>query len=68
MFIVAVNSALIGLLWAAITGSLAAPMPVVAIAGALCGISFFGGSLFRSGLTFYRFWKTYTPKYPTPSE
>ena len=68
VFIVAVNSALIGLLGAAITGSLAAPMPVAAIVGALCGIAFFSGSVVRTGRAFSRFWKTYTPKYPSPSE
>lgn len=67
VFIVAVNSALVGLLAAAILGALGASTPLVITLGALSGAVFLGVSLGLGGRRFYRFWRTHTPLYPSPA-
>ena len=68
IFVVVVNSALVGLLGAAILTALGVRMPVPGIAAVVLGFLYCALSLVRGGLEFTRFWRTYEPLFPTPSE
>lgn len=62
----AVNASLIGVLFAGIGTNLAAPTGLAIGIGAACGIVYFGTSFWQGGRQYFRFWKTYTPQFPTP--
>ncbi|GAA3865602.1 hypothetical protein GCM10022381_06640 [Leifsonia kafniensis] len=65
-FIVAVNSTLLGLLTAAAAGFITASAELAAAIGAAVGLALFAFSLWRSTRVYFRFWKRYTPQFPTP--
>lgn len=65
VFIVAVNSALVGLFLAGIAGTLAAGPVLALILGAIGGLTYLGVSLWTGGRS-YLFWKTYAPVFPSP--
>jgi hypothetical protein len=66
VFSMAVNAALTGVLFAGVSSNLAAPTgPAIGI-GAVSGIVYFGTSLWHGARRYYRFWKTYSPQFPTP--
>lgn len=66
VFIVAVNSAVVGLLCAAIASTAGGSMPVRVVVGAIFGTAYFVGSVALGGSAYSRFWRTYTPQNPTP--
>ena len=66
VFSMAVNAALLGVLFAGISSNLAAPTVLAIGIGAVCGIVYFGISLWHGSRRYYRFWKTYSPQFPTP--
>lgn len=68
MFVVVVNSALVGLLGAAILTAIGVRMPVPGIVAVVLGLLNVAVSLVRGGLEFTRFWRTYEPLNPTPPE
>ena len=65
VFIIAVNSAMIGLLAAAIAGILSAPTPVVVIVGAILGLAFFVVSIVYGGRGYSGVWRTHMPLRPS---
>jgi hypothetical protein len=66
VFSMAVNAALLGVLFAGISSNLAAPTGLAIGIGAVCGIVYFGISLWYGARKYYQFWKTYSPQFPTP--
>ena len=66
VFSMAVNGALVGVLLAGISSNLAAPTALAIGIGALCGLAYFGSSLWHGARRYYQFWKTYSPQFPTP--
>jgi hypothetical protein len=66
VFSMAVNAALVGVLFAGISSNLAAPTGLAIGVGALCGIVYAGVSVWRGGRQYFQFWKTYSPQFPTP--
>ena len=66
VFSMAVNAALLGVLCAGISSNLAAPTLLAIGLGAVCGIIYFGISLWHGSRRYYQFWKTYSPQFPTP--
>ena len=68
VFIVAVNASLFGLLIAAVTGLTAASTPVLVVAGVLAGAAYFTVSIWLGGRPFFRHWKSYVPRYPSPPQ
>ncbi|WP_438501985.1 hypothetical protein [Planctomonas deserti] len=67
VFMVAVNSALLALLVAAIAMALGATTPVVVGIGALCGIVFLLASLWWGSRPFFAFVRDGVPMFPTPA-
>ena len=66
VFIMAVNSALLGLLLAGITLTLALPTWLCVTIAVIGGLAFFGGSI-RLGYTRYlELWHRHTPLFPSP--
>lgn len=68
IFIVAVNSALLGLLAAITTGLVGGSVLAATIAGGAIGLVFLIVSVWLGGRLFYGFWKRHEPLYPTPPE
>jgi len=66
VFILAVNSAVIGLLAAAAVSSSGAPSELRVIVGAVLGIAYFGASFVWGASVYFRFWRSYTPQHPNP--
>ena len=66
MFIISVNSAMIGLLVAAIANALGAVTWLVVLIGALIGLAFGAYSIRRGAQRFFGLWKDYRPLHPTP--
>lgn len=66
VFIAALNSALVGLLAAAIAGNVAAPAPVYVGLGAIAGITYLTVAMLRGGRRYFRVWTSYTPSFPSP--
>ncbi|MET1043160.1 MAG: hypothetical protein ABWX59_03435 [Microbacteriaceae bacterium] len=67
LFIVAVNSALIGLLVAAVVDALGADTWLVVLFGTSIGVAFGGFSVWRGQRRFFSFWKQYRPLNPSPT-
>ena len=65
VFIIVVNSALIGLFVAAALNSLEAPGPLLVSAGVVCGAVFLVVSVMRGGLAYRGVWRTHVPVSPT---
>jgi hypothetical protein len=65
-FIVAVNSAMIGLLVAAIANVFGAPIWLRVLLGFVLGIAYCAFSVWRGSRGFYGLWGRYTPLHPTP--
>jgi hypothetical protein len=68
VFIITVNSALIGLLGAAITSVAGGVVAVMAVVGAVCGLGWFVGSLLVGARSYRRVWEVYRPVRPTPPD
>ncbi|MEO9013934.1 MAG: hypothetical protein ABI275_01305 [Terrimesophilobacter sp.] len=67
VFSMAVNAALVGVLFAGISSNLAASTPLAIGIGALCALIYFGVSLSHGARKYFQFWKSYSPQFPTPS-
>jgi hypothetical protein len=67
MFIMVVNSALIGLLVAAVAAILGAPTALVITIGVLAGLAYFFFFLARGARQYQDVWKTHTPISPSPT-
>ena len=68
VFIIAVNTALIGLLAAVVASLIGAPLSVAATIGAVIGVIYFAVLFAMNGRPFFRLWKTYEPLNRTPAE
>jgi hypothetical protein len=68
VFIIAVNTALLGLLAAVVASLAGAPLYLAAIIGAVLGVIYFAIAFAFGGLRYYRVWKTYEPLNPSPAE
>ncbi len=66
VFIIAVNSALVGLLVAAITAILSVPVPIVVIIGVLAGLTYLATSVARGGRRYQAVWTDHEPVNPSP--
>lgn len=66
MFIMAVNSTLLGLLTAAAAGFVTASTALAAAVGALFGVALLALSLWRGSRRYFTFWKRHIPMFPTP--
>jgi membrane protein YdbS with pleckstrin-like domain len=66
LFIIAVNSAMIGLLVAAIVNVFGAVTWLVVLIGAVIGLAYCAFSVLRGFRNFLGFWKQYRPLHPTP--
>ncbi len=66
VFMVAVNSALLALLVAAIAMALGAITPVVIAVGAACGAGYLGASMWWGSRAFFAFVRNNVPMFPTP--
>ena len=66
MFIIAVNSTLLGLLLAGITLGLQLWFPLSVVISVLGGLGFLAGSIAVGGNRYLGFWRRYTPLFPTP--
>jgi hypothetical protein len=67
MFIMVVNSALVGLLVAAITAILSAPTPLVIGIGVVAGLAYFLFFLVRGARNYRNVWSTHVPISRTPA-
>jgi hypothetical protein len=65
VFIIAINSALIGLLGAAITMTAGAVFAAAVLAGCACGVVFLVASMVVGSRPFFTFWKSYLPTSPS---
>jgi hypothetical protein len=66
MFIIAVNSTLLGLLLAGITLGLGLWFPLGVMVSILTGLAFLVGSTVVGGSRYFGFWRRYTPRFPSP--
>ncbi|ASD22339.1 hypothetical protein B7495_09770 [Cryobacterium sp. LW097] len=66
MFIIAVNSTLLGLLLAGITLGLGLPLLVCLAISVVGGVGFLAGSIVVGGTRYLGFWRRYTPLFPSP--
>lgn len=66
MFIIAVNSTLLGLLLAGITLGLGVPLAVSVAVSVVGGVGFLVGSIAVGGSRYLGFWRRYTPLFPSP--
>lgn len=64
MFIIAVNSTLIGLLVSAVLGAARSPIALVVAVGAVGGVAFLALSTWHGGRRFHAFWRSYSPLRP----
>lgn len=67
VFIMAVNSAMIGLLAAAIVGIVSGPTPVVVAIGTLLGVAYLAISLALGARDYFGVWRKYAPVNPSDS-
>ncbi|MFC0681909.1 hypothetical protein ACFFGH_29090 [Lysobacter korlensis] len=67
MFIAVVNSALTGLLAAAIVAALGGGSVLAGVVAAVLGLVYIGLSVLQGGREFHRFWRSYEPLVPTPA-
>jgi hypothetical protein len=67
MFIAVVNSALIGLLAAAVVTALGGGLALAVTVAVVLGVVYIGLSIWRGGREFFRFWRSYEPLAPTPA-
>lgn len=67
MFIMVVNSALVGLLLAAIAAISGGPPVLVTAIGVLVGLAYFAFFLVRGARNYRDVWKTHTPMSPSPT-
>jgi hypothetical protein len=67
MFIIVVNSALIGLLAAAVAAILGAPTALVISIGLLAGLAYFFSFLLRGARNYQDVWKAHRPVSPSPT-
>lgn len=68
VFIMAVNSAMIGLLSAGIVGILSAPTPVVVIIGVILGFAYLTVSVALGGRDYFGVWRAHAALNPSDSE
>jgi hypothetical protein len=68
MFIIAVNSTLLGLLVAGITLGLGVVVPISLTASILTGLVFLAVSILVGGSRYVGFWRRYTPRFPAPPQ
>ncbi|MEO6505126.1 MAG: hypothetical protein ABIO15_03800 [Terrimesophilobacter sp.] len=66
VFSMAVNAALVGVLFAGISSNLAASTTLAIGIGAFGALIYFGVSLWYGARKYFQFWKTYSPQFPTP--
>jgi hypothetical protein len=66
IFIIAVNSSMIGLLAAAIATASGASLVWCIVIGAVAAVAFSGGSVAHGQRNFLSVWKHYEPKFPSP--
>ncbi|TFC01404.1 hypothetical protein E3O42_10710 [Cryobacterium adonitolivorans] len=66
MFIIAVNSTLLGLLLAGITLGLGLPLLICVAISVAGGVGFLAGSITVGRNRFLGFWRRYTPLFPSP--
>lgn len=67
MFIAVVNSALVGLLAAAILSAVGGGRTLAAVVAVVVGLLYITVAVLQGGLEFKRFWRTYEPLVPTPA-
>jgi len=67
VFIVAVNSTLLGLLVSAVAGVLGAGIGVMSGTGAAFGLAYFVLAVGRSARLYNSFWTTWSPLFPSPA-
>jgi hypothetical protein len=67
MFIMVVNSALVGLLVAAVAAILGGPTALVITIGVLAGLTYFFFFLVRGARNYQNVWKKHTPMSPSPT-
>jgi hypothetical protein len=67
MFITAINSALIGLLSAAITGASGGEVGLMLTVGVIVGLTYLTLSMLIGGRGYVRFWRTWEPQFPGTS-
>ena len=65
VFIIAVNAAVVGLLFAVIAGGFGGSTAIVASAGAGCAVIYVGLALWSGGRRYYAFWHDYSPLFPS---
>jgi hypothetical protein len=68
MFIMALTSALLGLLGAAIAGAAGAGTVFIVVAGIVAGLLAFAISMLLGGRPFFRLWTRYRALSPTPAD
>jgi hypothetical protein len=68
VFIMAVNTLLVGLLASVIASLIGAPLPIAAAVGAVVGVIHFTLAFWFGGAKFYGLWNTYEPLNRTPAE
>ncbi|WP_157155589.1 MULTISPECIES: hypothetical protein [unclassified Diaminobutyricimonas] len=66
VFIIAVNSAMIGLLVAAILNAIGVSTWLLVLVGVLVGVAYALFWIWRGGKRFFTFWEQYRPLHPTP--
>jgi hypothetical protein len=67
VFMMAINSALVGLLGAAVIAAAGGGTGASIAAGVLAGLAILGISLWWGGGAYFRVWRTYEPLNPTPA-
>jgi hypothetical protein len=66
VFIIVVNGALVGLLSAAIVMMASSAVTAAVVVGSIVAVVYVGLSVFIGSRPFFTFWKTHTPRNPTP--